>query len=466
MAEQIATAALIPSTGAYSLGAKCASEAIGTCLVGNRMGWGFVAFGFGMSFGVIITMFNYISAHLNPASCLALLVLGDIDGKTFVCLALSEFAGAFGGAILVWLHFLPHFKTIPEPPSKSDDELLLRSRDAISPEALSIASYNTRGEDQRRRRRPAKVILSGAVKDVQYFLSNTKAHPEDHDELLKVAFGGPTGLYERSPTLAEEAVDPTVPRGPLRRRSVQVADVHRRIKDMELAEFQQMLRVPQVGAGRPLPPSKYHNEVSLEVPPPEPKRSHAPAGALPDETKVSRSKPSIIEHTLRFLDHPPEPRAPGKGAAPKTAHEVEDDLTPAERLLEARRARADALFQAAIVADQNAKLSIFATRPAIWSPFFNALCEFMCTIALILLYLLLVFRGNQLYEPARGLWRATVGLWAGFLIFLLGSSEFYYGWIPVLADFAGGAIAALLFKAIQKLNHSDVPGATVMGPIA
>lgn len=456
-------------------------------------------------------MFNYISAHLNPASCLALLVLGEIDGKTFVGLALSEFAGAFAGAVLVWLHFLPHFKTIPEPPSKSDDELLLRSRDAMSPEALSIASYNTRGEDQRRRRRPAKVILSGAVKDMQYFLSNTKAHPEDHDELLKVAFGGPTGLYERRPSLGEEPADPTVPRGPLRRRSVQVADVHRRIKDMELAEFQQMLRVPQVGAGRPLPPSKYHNEVSVEVPPAEPKRSQStsqldladgvaperPAGELPDNAKVPRSKPSIIQHTLRFLDHPPEPSA-GKGAKPRTAHEVEEDLSPAERLVEARRARADALFQAAIVADQNAKLSIFATRPAIWSPVFNALCEFMCTIALILLYLLLVFRGNQLYEPARGLWKATVGLWAGFLIFLLilglggptgiaanpardlgprvahwvlpipgkGSSEFYYGWIPVLADFAGGAIAALLFKAIQKLNHSDVPGATVMGPIA
>lgn len=37
----------------------------------------------------------------------------------------------------------------------------------------------------------------------------------------------------------------------------------------------------------------------------------------------------------------------------------------------ARRARLDALYQAAVRADQNGKLSIFATRPAIPSVFFN-----------------------------------------------------------------------------------------------
>jgi glycerol uptake facilitator protein len=44
------------------------------------MGWGFVALGFGLAFGVAIEMFGYISAHLNPATCLTLLILGKIDG--------------------------------------------------------------------------------------------------------------------------------------------------------------------------------------------------------------------------------------------------------------------------------------------------------------------------------------------------------------------------------------------------
>lgn len=39
--------------------------------------------------------------------------------------------------------------------------------------------------------------------------------------------------------------------------------------------------------------------------------------------------------------------------------------------------------QAAVVADQNAKLSIFCTRPAIYSPIFNFIVELLGTVALI-----------------------------------------------------------------------------------
>ncbi|KAL6785021.1 hypothetical protein ACKKBG_A02105 [Auxenochlorella protothecoides x Auxenochlorella symbiontica] len=451
----MATLVVVPAIAPYSLAAKCGSEIIATCITiyigesilanellaktkGNRMGWGFVAFGFGMSFGIAITLFNYISAHLNPASCLALWIIGKINGLEFLALSASEFLGAFLGACLVWLHFLPHFKTIPEPPSKAVDDLLLRSRDAMSAEALSIASYNTRGQDKARREGPRKGIGS-VLDDMRYFLSADSAHPEDHDELLKVAFGGPATLYTVSPEPVDDKSDGR--RAALRRRSVQVADVHRRIKDMDLENFQALLRVPNVGAGQPLPPSQYASEVALEV----------------DRASVKRG--------------------------------AEAEAGPTERLMEARRARGDALFKAAIVADQNAKLSIFATRPAILSPAFNALCEVMCTATLILLYLLLVERGNMLYEPVRSLFLTTVGMWAGFLIFVLilglggptgiaanpardfgprvahwilpipgkGPSEFYYGWIPLVACFAGGAVAGALFKAIEHLNHSNVP---------
>lgn len=47
---------------------------------GRSMGWGFVALGFGLSFGIGIFMLGYISAHLNPATLIALLILGKIDG--------------------------------------------------------------------------------------------------------------------------------------------------------------------------------------------------------------------------------------------------------------------------------------------------------------------------------------------------------------------------------------------------
>ncbi len=36
------------------------------------------------------------------------------------------------GAQLVWLFYLPHFKSLPEPPALSTDDVLLRSRDAVT----------------------------------------------------------------------------------------------------------------------------------------------------------------------------------------------------------------------------------------------------------------------------------------------------------------------------------------------
>ena len=39
----------------------------------------------------------------------------------------------------VFVHFLPHFKTLPEPPAGNDDEVLLRSRDAATRDGLRRA---------------------------------------------------------------------------------------------------------------------------------------------------------------------------------------------------------------------------------------------------------------------------------------------------------------------------------------
>ena len=39
--------------------------------------------------------------------------------------------------------------------------------------------------------------------------------------------------------------------------------------------------------------------------------------------------------------------------------------------MDVQRLRLDALYKAATIADQNAKLSVFATRPSIRSPVFN-----------------------------------------------------------------------------------------------
>jgi hypothetical protein len=45
------------------------------------------------------------------------------------------------GAVLHWIHFLPHYKTVPEPPPDDGCDALLRQRDGLRQSALQIASY-------------------------------------------------------------------------------------------------------------------------------------------------------------------------------------------------------------------------------------------------------------------------------------------------------------------------------------
>lgn len=49
----------------------------------------------------------------------------------FFALSAAELGGAMVGAFLVWLHHMPHFKTLPEPPAPDIQDELLRSRDAL-----------------------------------------------------------------------------------------------------------------------------------------------------------------------------------------------------------------------------------------------------------------------------------------------------------------------------------------------
>lgn len=125
-----------------------------------------------------------------------------------------------------------------------------------------------------------------------------------------------------------------------------------------------MLRIPDVGAGKPLPPAEYHNELAVDVAE-SPMKRHASVSQLELATahrsQSSRDEPAPVESNG------------GDGKRPHAQSRVAKAVAnfadnPLARLLEARRARADALFKAAIRADQNAKLSIFCTRPAIYSP--------------------------------------------------------------------------------------------------
>ena len=147
----------------------------------------------------------------------------------------------------------------------------------------------------------------------------------------------------------------------------------------------------------------------------------------------------------------------------------------------------DALYQAAVVADQNAKLSVFATRPGIRSPFFNWLVEFFGTTFLIMAALLISDQATLLYAELKPLFQPLYALFIGYLVLVLilalggptgiamnpvrdavprfvhwilpipgkGSSEWWYSIIPATAGLAGGLAGAGLYKALSMLNHSQ-----------
>jgi len=93
---------------------------------GNSVGFGFIAFGFGMSFAIPIIIFGFVSAHLNPAMCIALLFLGKIDAEeAFVSIG-GEMVGMFLGAIAMYLLYFPHFNLAPDVDVETNDDRLIK----------------------------------------------------------------------------------------------------------------------------------------------------------------------------------------------------------------------------------------------------------------------------------------------------------------------------------------------------
>jgi glycerol uptake facilitator protein len=73
-----------------------------------------VAVAWGLAVMISIYAVGRISgAHLNPAVTLALAIAGDFPTNQIAGYLLAQFAGAFIGGVLVWLHYLPHWRNTP-----------------------------------------------------------------------------------------------------------------------------------------------------------------------------------------------------------------------------------------------------------------------------------------------------------------------------------------------------------------
>ena len=86
---------------------------------GQASGWIVIATGWGLAVTMAVYAVGTISgAHLNPAVTIGLAVIGKFaPAKVFGYIA-AQITGAMFGALLVWLAYLPHWKTTPDPATK------------------------------------------------------------------------------------------------------------------------------------------------------------------------------------------------------------------------------------------------------------------------------------------------------------------------------------------------------------
>jgi glycerol uptake facilitator protein len=86
----------------------------GVLLKGSKSenaGWLTIVLGWGLAVTLAIYAVGRISgAHINPAVTIGLWAAGDFSSDLVAGYILAQLAGAFCGAVLVWLHYFPHWK--------------------------------------------------------------------------------------------------------------------------------------------------------------------------------------------------------------------------------------------------------------------------------------------------------------------------------------------------------------------
>ena len=79
-------------------------------------GWIVITLGWGLAVAIAVYAVASISgAHLNPAVTVAVAINGGITWADSLPYFAGEFLGAFIGAVIVWLHYLPHWEVTEDP---------------------------------------------------------------------------------------------------------------------------------------------------------------------------------------------------------------------------------------------------------------------------------------------------------------------------------------------------------------
>jgi glycerol uptake facilitator protein len=82
----------------------------------ENSGWIVITFGWGLAVAVAVYCVGQFSgAHINPAVTISLAVTGQFPWADVVPYIIAQFLGAFVGAVIVWLAYLPHWPETADP---------------------------------------------------------------------------------------------------------------------------------------------------------------------------------------------------------------------------------------------------------------------------------------------------------------------------------------------------------------
>ena len=86
---------------------------------GHNSGWVVITLGWGVAVAMAVYAVGRISgAHLNPAVTVGLAAIGSFNWAEVPGYIAAQMLGAFLGAILVWLSYLPHWAATPDQGAK------------------------------------------------------------------------------------------------------------------------------------------------------------------------------------------------------------------------------------------------------------------------------------------------------------------------------------------------------------
>ena len=114
----------------------CVAEAVGTMILlllgdgvvsnvllarskGQNSGWIVITVGWGVAVTIAVYSVGRISgAHLNPAVTIGLATIGSFPWNSVAGYVAAQMIGAFLGAVLMWLAYLPHWRLTEDPATK------------------------------------------------------------------------------------------------------------------------------------------------------------------------------------------------------------------------------------------------------------------------------------------------------------------------------------------------------------